>query len=376
MIRYIFFFLTSIAFYSCKTETKQVSNNSTSKESTIDCKPNIPKRNIITTNEDAISVIKKKPSTEGMLFIPKGNFTMGANNEQARNDEYPPHNVQIDGFWMDETEVTNAEFRAFVEATGYITYAERVPDWEEMKKQLPPGTQKPHDSLLTAGSLVFKPAPNRVNLNDYSQWWEWKNNANWKQPQGPGSTIEGKDNYPVVHICWFDAVAYATWAGKRLPTEAEWEYASRGGLEKNIYPWGNEGINEGKSKANSWEGEFPHQNTKKDQHYYAAPVKSYAPNGYGLYDMAGNVWEWCNDKYDYDYYKRFKNTTAINPKGPEKSYDPMDPYTPNRVQRGGSFLCNDVYCSGYRTASRMKSSPDTGLLHAGFRCVSDAPKPN
>ena len=371
MNRQFLYFISILIFCSCITKTKQ-----DVEKSTIDCNPNVSKRNSIIVNSDSLSTVKKELSTKGMKWIPKGSFFMGANNEQARNDEYPAHEVQIDGFWMDETEVTNGEFKAFIEATGYITLAERAPDWEEMKKQLPPGTIKPHDSLLMAGSLVFRPTPNRVNLNDYSQWWQWKNNANWRQPQGPESTIEGKDNYPVVHISWFDAVAYATWSGKRLPTEAEWEYASRGGLKKNIYPWGNEGINEGQPKANSWEGEFPHQNTEKDEYYYSAPVKSYLPNGYGLYDMAGNVWEWCNDWYDYDYYKKFENKFAINPAGPDKSFDPIDPYTPKRVQRGGSFLCNDVYCSGYRSASRMKSSPDTGLLHTGFRCVADGLKQN
>lgn len=309
-----------------------------------------------------------------MIWIPGGTFYRGGNNEQARPDEFPVHRVELNGFWIDETEVTNAQFRAFVKATGYITYAERIPDWEEIKKQVPPNTLKPHDSLLVAGSLVFKPTKQRVNLSDYGQWWDWKKGANWQHPNGPGSTIEGKDNYPVVHISWFDAVAYSKWAGKRLPTEAEWEYAARGGLQNKIYPWGNEGVYKGKPKANIWEGEFPYQNIKTDKYYGVSPVKSYARNGFGLYDMAGNVWEWCSDWYHYHYYKELEDG-AKNPKGPTKSFDPMDNYASKRVLRGGSYLCNEVYCTGYRVSSRMKSTPDSGSNHIGFRCVADLPLP-
>ena len=296
---------------------------------------------------------------------------MGGDNKQAWVDEYPKHKVVIDAFYMDATEVTNAQFKKFIDATGYITTAERKPDWEELKKTVPPGTSKPDDSLLVAASLVFKPSSGPVDLSNYSQWWSWEAGVNWKHPEGPGSTIQGKDNYPVVHVSWFDAMAYCKWAGKRLPTEAEWEYAARGSLINNIYPWGNEHINAGAPKANSWEGEFPYRNIQTDGNYKQAPVKSYAGNTYGLFDMAGNVWEWCNDWYDYDYYQSTAGITSINPKGPQKSYDPQDPYTPKRVLRSGSFLCNDSYCSGYRVARRMKSSPDTGLEHTGFRCVKD-----
>ena len=311
-------------------------------------------------------------STKGMVFIKGGNFMMGADNSQASEDEFPKHKVQVSSFWMDETEVTNAEFAKFVKATHYITTAEKKPDWEQMKQTLPPGTPKPPDSLMVAASLVFHPTSGPVDLNDYSQWWSWVKGADWKHPEGPNSNIKGKENYPVVQVSWYDAMAYCQWAGKRLPTEAEWEFAARGGLENQIYPWGNEPINSGKPKANSWGGNFPYYNDQKDGFITSAPVKSFASNGYGLYDMAGNVWEWCSDWYDVNYYKTFGTTVAVNPAGPEKSFDPGEPYTPKRSLRGGSFLCNDSYCSGYRVARRMKSSPDTGLEHTGFRCVRDS----
>lgn len=308
-------------------------------------------------------------SRNGMVFIKGGSFSMGADNDQASADEFPKHPVKIDDFWIDATEVTNAEFEKFIDATHYITTAERKPDWDEIKKTLPPGTTKPADSLLVASSLVFSQTNGPVNLNDYGQWWRWVKNADWRHPQGPGSNITGKEKYPVVQVSWYDAIAYSQWAGKRLPTEAEWEYAARGGLKNNIYPWGNEPINTGKPKANSWGGKFPYFNDKKDGYVNTAPVKSFPPNNFNLYDMAGNVWEWCNDWYDPEYYKLFINAIAVNPQGPTNSYDPEDTYNPKRCLRGGSFLCNDVYCSGYRVSRRMKSSPDTGLEHTGFRCV-------
>jgi formylglycine-generating enzyme required for sulfatase activity len=341
-----------------------------SKDSSHSCM-NIPNR--FTGNDSSLENIVASDTTifSGMVLIPGGSFEMGGDNNQASPDEYPKHTVTVSSFYMDETEVTNLQFKKFVEATGYVTTAERKPDWEELKKSVPPGTPKPSDEMLQAASLVFKQTSGPVNLNDYSQWWQWTNGANWKHPEGPGSTIEGKENLPVVHVSWDDAMAYCKWAGKRLPTEAEWEFAARGGLINNIYPWGNEHVNNGRAKTNSWEGSFPYNNTMKDGYIKAAPVKKFAPNGYGLYDMAGNVWEWCSDWYDYSYYKSITSGTANNPKGPAKSYDPDEPHTQKRSLRGGSYLCNDSYCSGYRVARRMKSSPDTGLEHTGFRCVAD-----
>ena len=319
----------------------------------------------------------KQPGTsvkklDGMVWIEGGTFSMGADNNQGRQDEYPKHSVKVNGFYMDATEVTNEQFATFVKASGYKTLAEKDVNWEVMKKQVPPGTAKPPAESLKAASLVFVQTKTEVDISDYSQWWQWKQGANWKHPQGPGSDLIGKEKLPVVHICWEDAMAYCKWAGKRLPTEAEWEYASRGGLANNIYSWGNEPVNSGVVKCNYWQGSFPVNNENKDGYERAAAVKSFAPNAYGLYDMAGNVWEWCSDLYSNTYYTECsKNAITVNPKGPKKSYDPDEPLMPKRVIRGGSFLCNESYCSGYRVAARMKTSPDSGMEHLGFRCVAD-----
>jgi formylglycine-generating enzyme required for sulfatase activity len=349
----------------------QVSFSSALQKKPLCCESNIPSRFISAkTSSFKTSGISKERSHANMIWIKAGTFMMGADNKQASEDEYPKHKVTVDGFWMDATEVTNAQFAKFVIATSYITTAERKPDWNELKKQLPPGTPKPDESQLVAASLVFDPPKHPVSLNDYSQWWAWKKGASWKHPQGPGSNIKGKENYPVVHVSWTDAVAYCEWSGKRLPTEAEWEWAARGGLKEKIYPWGDEPVDKGAIKANTWQGHFPDNNTMTDKYYGTAPVGSFPANGYGLYDMAGNVWEWCADYYNNTYYQTVNKPDGIkNPKGPVKSYDPDDPYTPKRVTRGGSFLCNDSYCSGYRVARRMKTSEDSGLENLGFRCV-------
>jgi len=310
-------------------------------------------------------------STEGMVLIPGGRFLMGSSDNEGRSDEYPQHAVEVKSFWMDATEVTNAQFKKFVDATGYITTAERKPDWEELKNQLPPGTPKPPDSVLVPASLVFTPASGPIPLNNSAQWWTWVRGASWKHPQGPGSNIAGKDNYPVVHISWEDANAYARWAGKRLPTEAEWEFAARAGLNNRSFTWGSEAVNERQKKANIWQGNFPYRNLVADGFERSAPVRSFAPNAYGLYDMAGNVWEWCADWYNAGYYAECAGKTTKYPHGAKTSYDPEEPTVPKRVVRGGSFLCHDSYCASYRVSARMKTSPDTGLEHTGFRCVKD-----
>ena len=352
-------------FYACNNATEQA----VAKNDTISCESKMPSRPGVSADDSGI--IAKPGSLEGMVKINGGEFMMGASDDEGRQDEYPQHKVRVDGFWMDITEVTNAQFKIFTDATGYVTTAEKKPDWEELKKQLPAGTAKPDESLLVAASLVFTSPGHTVSLDDASQWWTWTQGANWKHPQGPKSNIEGKDKYPVVHISWDDAMAYCKWSGKRLPTEAEWEWAARGGLIDNKYPWGNEDIEKGNAKANTWQGNFPEKNTGWDKYYEAAPARSFAPNGYGLYDIAGNVWEWCSDWYRPDYYRQLKDQLAQNPKGPPASYDPMEPTVPKKVVRGGSFLCNASYCKGYRVTSRMKTSPDTGLEHTGFRCVKD-----
>jgi formylglycine-generating enzyme required for sulfatase activity len=305
-----------------------------------------------------------------MVWIPGGEFTMGTDSELGWPDERPAHRVRVDGFFMDETDVTNAQFREFVEATGYVTTAEKPPDEEEIMRQVPPGTPRPPKEKLVPGSLVFTPTSGPVGLQDFSQWWRWTPGADWKHPEGPDSDIDGKDDHPVVHVSWDDAVAYAKWAGKRLPTEAEWEFAARGGLDNKPYVWGDDPPADTNIRANIWQGHFPYENTAKDGYLRTSPVKAFPPNGYGLYDMSGNVWQWCSDWYDRELYrKRAGKGVTANPKGPDRSLDPQRPFMPQRVQRGGSFLCHDSYCSRYRPSARHGCSYDSGMSHVGFRCV-------
>lgn len=304
----------------------------------------------------------------GMVWIPGGEFVMGTDEKGVRADERPAHLVKLDGFWMDATPVTNRQFKEFVEATNYVTTAERPPILAELMSQVPPGTPPPSPETLVAASLVFRSTEGPVSLNHPASWWEWKPGTNWRHPLGPDSSIEGKEDHPVVHVSWFDACAYAKWAGKRLPTEAEWEYAALGG-EDRLFVWGNEEFSEERPQANLWQGAFPYQSTKSNGHYGTTPVKTYLPNAYGLYDMAGNVWQWCSDYYHAFYYKDAAKTNCSNPQGPTTSFDPQEPFAVKRVQRGGSFLCHASYCKGYRIKARMKTSPDTSLNHSGFRCV-------
>jgi formylglycine-generating enzyme len=312
----------------------------------------------------------------GMAWVPGGEFSMGALDPPASTDAgmhgavdaRPVHRVYVDGFWMDQTDVTNAQFEKFVRATGYVTVAERKPRAEDF-----PGA--PPENLV-AGSVVFSPPDHAVALDNHFQWWNYVPGANWRHPLGPQSDIKGKEDYPVVHVAYDDALAYAKWAGERLPTEAEWEFAARGGLSGKTYPWGDEFREHGKWMANTFQGQFPNTDTSDDGYHGISPVKHFAPNAYGLYDMSGNVWQWTSDWYRPDYYARLTaaGTVARNPQGPNSPYDPSEPQERKRVHRGGSFLCTDQYCSRYVVGTRGKGEVNTGTNHLGFRCVKDVGK--
>jgi formylglycine-generating enzyme len=316
---------------------------------------------------------KSGEAPEGMVWIPGGEFLMGCEDPRscpcggpdAMNDARPIHRVYVDGFWMDKTEVTNEQFAKFVDATGYLTIAERTPKAEDFPSAPPEN--------LVAGSTVFTPTSKPVPLTNHYQWWRYQKGANWRHPLGPDSDINGQENLPVVHIAYDDAVAFCKWAGKRLPTEAEWEFAARGGLEQKLYAWGDELKPEGKWMANTYQGKFPVQggDTGEDGFAGIAPVAQYPPNAYGLYDVAGNVWEWCSDWYRPDYYETLARTgkVARNPQGPSSSFDPVEPKQPKRVHRGGSFLCTDQYCTRYMVGTRGKGEVNTASNHVGFRCV-------
>ena len=309
---------------------------------------------------------------KGMVWIPKGTFIQGAvlHDAMALPRELPNFKVKLDGFFMDITEVTNEQFAKFIDETGYITLAERPIDWDEMKKELPVGTLKPADSLLQPGSLTFKKVlGDNINLQDVSRWWKWTLGANWKHPLGPESTIKGKEKYPVTHIAYEDALAYCKWANRRLPTEAEWEYAARGNQKEAIYFWGND-VSVLSTKANTWNGNFPTKNTEDDGYERSAPVKKYPPNPFGLHDMAGNVWEWTSDWYNEErnYELAASNKIIENPKA---SFSKLrNPNIQEKVIKGGSFLCNDSYCSSYRISSKMNSSINSSAEHIGFRTVA------
>jgi formylglycine-generating enzyme required for sulfatase activity len=299
-----------------------------------------------------------------MIWIPGGEFWMGADHPEF-SDSRPWHRVSLDGFWIDRTEVTNDDYAKFVEATGFVTLAERTPLAEDY-----PGA--PPENLI-AGSVVFTPPDGPVPLDTHFRWWAYVTGASWLHPMGAGSDLEGLGQHPVVHVAYDDAVAYCAWAGKRLPTEAEFEFAARGGFERKPFTWGDEFRPNGKFMANTFQGSFPDRNTGEDGHTATAPVATFPPNGYGLYDMAGNVWEWTSDWYRPDYYASLGGGTTHDPRGPAHSFDPSEPGTRKRVHRGGSFLCNDQYCSRYDPGGRGKGELDTGTNHLGFRCVKNGP---
>jgi len=319
---------------------------------------------------------KNKPSgkaPKGMVWIPGGEFSMGSNVEDeslcsikgVTKDAAPIHRVYVDGFFMDQTEVTNEQFAAFVKATGYVTLAEKKPTHEEYP-------DAPLENLI-AGSAVFTPTPATVDLNNYMQWWSYVGGADWRHPEGPISSIIGREKYPVVQVSYADAAAYAKWAGKRLPTEAEWEFAARGGKSGQLYAWGNNLKPKGKFQANIYQGHFPIEkgDTGEDGYIGIAATAQFEPNSYGLYDIGGNVWEWTNDWYTPDYYSILSESGQVtkNPKGAEKAYDPADPGLLKKVQRGGSFLCTDQYCSRYMVGTRGKGDYQSPANHIGFRCV-------
>jgi formylglycine-generating enzyme required for sulfatase activity len=315
------------------------------------------------------------PSKEpGMVWIPGGEFIMGTNDAEAYDAEKPAVNVSVSGFWMDATEVTNAQFAEFVKATGYKTLAERPIDWEELKKQLPPGTPKLDESALIPGSMVFTPPSTRVPLEDISLWWKWVSGANWRHPEGPDSNLDGKENHPVVHIAFEDAEAYAKWAGKRLPTEFEWEFAARGGVNGKRFAWGDELTPEGEFLANTFQGMFPHRNEGTDGFIGTSPVKSFKANSFGLYDMIGNVWELTSDWYDALKYARLAGKAPKLDAGMNPCYNPTNPYAMERVIKGGSFLCAANYCVNYRPSARQGQAFDSGTSNVGFRLVKDVTK--
>ncbi len=327
------------------------------------------------TSKNPTRVAVPASARPGMVWVPDGEYVMGTAGSAGLKNEQPAHSVKLDGFWIDASEVTNAQFREFVDATGYVTTAEKKPEWEELKKSVPPGTPKPPDDVLVPGSLVFVSPPGPVPTDDVSRWWVWTPGACWKHPEGPDSSISDRDDHPVVQVSWEDAMAYAKWAGKRLPTEAEWEYASRGQLVGKRFTWGDNPPTDDSQLANIWQGGFPNQNDKRDGWERTSPVKTYPPNGYGLYDMSGNVWEWCSDWYRADAYaQRSGQEKVVNPVGPRESWDPNEPNAQKRVTRGGSFLCHITYCESYRTAARRGTTPDTGMSHLGFRCVVSGTK--
>jgi formylglycine-generating enzyme required for sulfatase activity len=307
-----------------------------------------------------------------MVWIPGGEFSMGSEDprlqpsggHEAMADARPIHRVYVDGFWMDATDVTNAQFARFVAASGYITVAERKPRAAAFPDA------KPGD--LVPGSIVFTAPKRPVSLDDPYQWWRYVPGANWRHPTGPGSSISNRDNYPVVQIAYEDATAYAKWVHGRLPSEAEWEFAARGGLAGKTYIWGDNLHPDNRWMANTHQGHFPDQDAASDGFAGISPVAKYPANAYGLFDMAGNVWQWVADWYRADYYAAIEHTIARNPLGPVSSFDPAEPDAKKRVQRGGSFLCTEAYCTRYMVGARGKGEVNSASNHIGFRCVRDA----
>lgn len=298
-----------------------------------------------------------EPSPAGMSWIPPGSFFMGSDDPRYA-DAQPVHIVKLSGFWMDTTEVTNEAFQRFVAATGHQTIAEQTPRPEDFPDAPP--------EALVPGSVTFQPPNHDVSLHDPGQWWAYRKGVNWRNPEGAGSSIADRMDHPVVHVAWTDAAAYCAWMKKRLPTEAEWEYAARGGLDRKRFAWGDEPKPGNLWAANVWQGRFPAENRAEDGFVATAPVGHYKPNAFGLFDVTGNVWEWTADLYHAGYYAE---SPTENPRGPSTSHDPREPGVEKRAMRGGSFLCSDLYCVRYAVGARGKGAPDTGSSHVGFRCA-------
>ena len=323
------------------------------------------------TRVDAATLIRPQTAASeasphaDMIWIPGGTFRMGSDKHYA--EETPVHSVTVGGFWIDRTPVTNRQFRAFVSATGHVTFAEIVPDEKDYPGALP--------NMLRAGSLVFNPPKHPVDLGDWSQWWTFKFGADWRRPYGPRSSLSGLNDHPVVHVAYSDALAYAKWAGKDLPTEAEWEFAARGGFDGAEFAWGAEFTPDGKPMANTWQGGFPRENLRLDGYERTSPVTAFPPNGYGVHDMIGNVWEWTSDWYSPRHEADAQKACCVprNPRGgpQDASYDPCQPAIkiPRKVLKGGSHLCAPNYCRRYRPAARHPEPVDTSTSHVGFRCV-------
>jgi sulfatase modifying factor 1 len=302
------------------------------------------------------------PPAKDMVWVPGGRFLMGS--EDFYPEERPVHRVTVDDFWMDAHPVTNAEFRRFVKATGHVTVAERPPNAADYPDADP--------DLLVPGSLVFRPTSGPVDLRDWRTWWTWVPGASWRHPEGPGSTLHGRDRHPVTQVAYEDALAYATWAGKALATEAEWEYAARGGLEGKVFCWGDEFDPKGRMLANTWQGEFPWQNLLLDRYAGTSPVGAFPPNGYGLLDMAGNVWEWTSDYFTPRHPDAADKPCCV-PHNPQVTAPTLQEPIPRRVIKGGSHLCAPSYCLRYRPAARQGEAVDTSTGHIGFRCIAQVP---